>query len=350
MYSEEDSNNNIFEDEEEYHLLKFESEFSKPFGNYLNEEYNPDNQSTEATEKAFQNVFKNETLEANDFSNENNKLIYNEDNGERYFIKKSETEILVQLEEEKTENNEIVKTKDEININNTNNNINNNINNDINNNDIIHNINNNINIESEIITKDNIKTKDLLGKKRKDNFSTEKLLKRARIFALKGIIKFVNEKIKYYFNNNIGKGLLVLQFQEIDRTNLSHSNVGYDQDFLNFKLEEILSWNISGKITNFFKEHNKNLLIKLLSSENCSYYFSELFKLTFNDCLKYIQRKEFKYSELLDGLGDCEQIIEMFSKEEDLNNADYCKKFKSVFENYQIFIGSKKERQPRKKK
>ena len=141
-----------------------------------------------------------------------------------------------------------------------------------------------------------------------------------------------------------------MQFQEIDRTNLSHSNVGYDQDFLNFKLEEILSWNISGKITNFFKEHNKNLLIKLLSSENCSYYFSELFKLTFNDCLKYIQRKEFKYSELLDGLGDCEQIIETFSKEEDLNNADYCKKFKSVFENYQIFIGSKKERQPRKKK
>ena len=112
-----------------------------------------------------------------------------------------------------------------------------------------------------------------------------------------------------------------MQFQEIDRTNLSHSNVGYDQDFLNFKLEEILSWNISGKITNFFKEHNKNLLIKLLSSENCSYYFSELFKLTFNDCLKYIQRKEFKYSELLDGLGDCEQIIEMFSKEEDLDNA-----------------------------
>ena len=288
-------------------------------------------------------------MEANDFSNENNKLIYNEDNGERYFIKKSETEILVQMEE-KTENNEIVKTKNEININNTNNNINNNINNDINNNDIIHNINNNINIESEVITKDNIKTKDFLCKKRKDNFSTEKLLKRARIFALKGIIKFVNEKIKYFFNNNIGKGLLVLQFQEIDRTNLSHSNVGYDQDFLNFKLEEILSWNISGKITNFFKEHNKNLLIKLLSSENFSYYFSELFKLTFNDCLKYIQRKEFKYSELLDGLGDCEQIIEMFSKEEDLNNADYCKKFKSVFENYQIFIGSKKERQPRKKK
>ena len=344
MFSEEDSYD-IFENDEKYQLSKFGSEYGKLFENYSNEECNPENQSTEETDKAFQNVFNNKISEDNDFSNEKNKSIYNEDNDERYFLKNNtETEILVSMEEEKMKNNEIIKTKDEININNINNDINNDIINNINNN-----INNNISSESEIIIEDNIKTKDLLGKKRKDNFSTEKLLKRARIFALKGIIKFVNEKIKYYFNNNIGKGLLVLQFQEIDRTNLSHSNVGYDQDFLNFKLEEILSWNISGKITNFFKEHNKNLLIKLLSSENCSYYFSELFKLTFNDCLKYIQRKELKYSELLDGLGDCEQIIEMFSKEEDLNNADYCKKFKSVFENYQIFIGSKKERQPRKK-
>ena len=344
MFSEEDSYD-IFENDEKYQLSKFGSEYGKLFENYSNEECNPENQSTEETDKAFQNVFNNKISEDNDFSNEKNKSIYNEDNDERYFLKNNtETEILVSMEGEKMKNNEIIKTKDEININNINNDINNDIINNINNN-----INNNISSESEIIIEDNIKTKDLLGKKRKDNFSTEKLLKRARIFALKGIIKFVNEKIKYYFNNNIGKGLLVLQFQEIDRTNLSHSNVGYDQDFLNFKLEEILSWNISGKITNFFKEHNKNLLIKLLSSENCSYYFSELFKLTFNDCLKYIQRKEFKYSELLDGLGDCEQIIETFSKEEDLNNADYCKKFKSVFENYQIFIGSKKERQPRKK-
>ena len=344
MFSEEDSYD-IFENDEKYQLSKFGSEYGKLFENYSNEECNPENQSTEETDKAFQNVFNNKISEDNDFSNEKNKSIYNEDNDERYFLKNNtETEILVSMEGEKMKNNEIIKTKDEININNINNDINNDIINNINNN-----INNNISSESEIIIEDNIKTKDLLGKKRKDNFSTEKLLKRARIFALKGIIKFVNEKIKYYFNNNIGKGLLVLQFQEIDRTNLSHSNVGYDQDFLNFKLEEILSWNISGKITNFFKEHNKNLLIKLLSSENCSYYFSELFKLTFNDCLKYIQRKELKYSELLDGLGDCEQIIETFSKEEDLNNADYCKKFKSVFENYQIFIGSKKERQPRKK-
>ena len=187
-----------------------------------------------------------------------------------------------------------------------------------------------------------------LDKKRTKNYSTEKLLKKSRIFALKAIINFVNEKIKYYFNN-IGKGLLKMEFQDIEKTNLSHSNVEYDRRFLNFKLGEILSWNISSKITNFFREHNKNLVNTLLNSENCSVYFSQLFKLTFNDCLKYIQRKEQKYYDLLNGLGDCEEIIETFSKEEDTNNLDYCKKFKNVFEEYQEFIANKKERQSRKK-
>ena len=61
--------------------------------------------------------------------------------------------------------------------------------------------------------------------------------------------------------------------------------------------------------------------------------------------MKYIQRKEQKYYDLLNGLGDCEEIIETFSKEEDTNNLDYCKKFKNVFEEYQEFIANKKERQ-----
>ena len=327
-----------FDQDEYFHANKSEFYHDQFYPNSLIDDGYQENQSTDETEKAIENVvFNNKNNEDIDNNNENDKISYTE---EIYFQKNNNIEIeqniLVPTQDEKKESNEIIKTKDEIDIKNVNNNIN------------INNVNNNINNKKEDFSSDISKTKVNLDKKRTKNYSTEKLLKKSRIFALKAIINFVNEKIKYYFNN-IGKGLLKMEFQDIEKTNLSHSNVEYDRRFLNFKLGEILSWNISSKITNFFREHNKNLVNTLLNSENCSVYFSQLFKLTFNDCLKYIQRKEQKYYDLLNGLGDCEEIIETFSKEEDTNNLDYWKKFKNVFEEYQEFIANKKERQSRKK-
>ena len=189
-----------------------------------------------------------------------------------------------------------------------------------------------------------------IGKKREtknNTYSPDKMRKRVRIIALKAIIYFINEKIKYFYKN-IGKGLLEKQFKDIDKTNLSHSKVGYDKIFLEYKLKEIFSWNISSKITTLLKEHNKNLLGQLINSEIAGNYFKELFEMTFSQCLEHIQGK--KYYEIFNGLMNFEKTVDYFCDEKEKNDNIFRESFHLVFMNYQELVERKSTRKPKNSK
>ena len=191
---------------------------------------------------------------------------------------------------------------------------------------------------------------EYIGKKREtknNTYSPDKMRKRVRIIALKAIIYFINEKIKSFYKN-IGKGLLEKQFKDIDKTNLSHSNVGYDKIFLEYKLKEIFSWNISSKITTLLKEHNKNLLGQLINSELAGDYFTELFEMTFSQCLEHIQGK--KYYEILNGLMNFEKTVDYFCDEKEKNDNIFRESFHLVFMNYQELVERKSTRKPKNSK
>ena len=191
---------------------------------------------------------------------------------------------------------------------------------------------------------------EYIGKKREtknNTYSPDKMRKRVRIIALKAIIYFINEKIKSIYKN-IGKGLLEKQFKDIDKTNLSHSNVGYDKIFLEYKLKEIFSWNISSKITTLLKEHNKNLLGQLINSEIAGDYFKELFEMTFSQCLEHIQGK--KYYEILNGLMNFEKTVDYFCDEKEKNDNIFRESFHLVFMNYQELVERKSTRKPKNSK
>lgn len=197
-----------------------------------------------------------------------------------------------------------------------------------------------LNQKSSISENDN----KYIGKKREtknNNYSHDKMRKRVRIIILKAIIHFINGKIKYFYKN-IGKGLLEKQFKEIDKTNLSHSKVDYDKKFLEYKLKEIFSWNISSKITSLLKEHNKNLLEQLIQSEIGGNYFQELFEMTFSQCLEHIQGK--KYFEILNGMMNIEKIIDNFCDEKEKNDNIFRESFYLVFMNYQELVEKKTTR------
>ena len=191
---------------------------------------------------------------------------------------------------------------------------------------------------------------EYIGKKREtknNTYSPDKMRKRVRIIALKAIIYFINEKIKSFYKN-IGKGLLEKQFKDIDKTNLSHSNVGYDKIFLEYKLKEIFSWNISSKITTLLKEHNKNLLGQLINSEIAGNYFKELFEMTFSQCLEHIQGK--KYYEIFNGLMNFEKTVDYFCDEKEKNDNIFRESFHLVFMNYQELVERKSTRKPKNSK
>ena len=66
-----------------------------------------------------------------------------------------------------------------------------------------------------------INNNNFLGKKRESYYITfsDKYIKKVRILLITAIITFINELIKKFTNNNIGKGSLEMQFVKIDKKN-----------------------------------------------------------------------------------------------------------------------------------
>ena len=208
------------------------------------------------------------------------------------------------------------------------------------------------NEQKEIIDNNKIENKELLNKKRKENsknehqcqFASDYIIKKIRIMILNAIIKFINEKLKIFFNNDLGKGICIKQLLPINKTILSHSSVEYDKEFLNKKLKEILS-SISNKYTNALNTKNKDLIQDLINLEDKGKYFQELFDLSFLDCLKHIRGT--KYSDLLNDLPNIDNILIQDKKninEKEINN------YKYIINNYELIIEHKKARNKKKPK
>ena len=209
----------------------------------------------------------------------------------------------------------------------------------------------NIYINDESSNKENNIKKYFLNKKRKKTFEVEKkiyipdcYLKQIRSLILDSLIDFINNKIKKFKNNKIKLGICKLQFLPINKEDLYHSNVEFDKQFLNLKLIEILSWNLNKKYTNKLNDANSKLVQNLISDENGE-YFTELFNLTFLECLECIRGT--KNSFLFDGFPKIEEIIA--NKKNKLNKNDI-EKYKYYINNYEISLKHKISRSPKTSK
>ena len=246
------------------------------------------------------------------------------------------------------------------NINSSNNNDNSEVN------DIYHLQTNNIRINEEnnlniIINSDNHDTdtnssncKNLIDKKRKrsndltnelNKVNLDKIRRKIRIMSLRTVVIFINKMIKIIYNNDIRKSILIRQFLEITKKELSHSSVDFDKKFLQKNLKEILSKNISEKYSNFPSDKNKRLVEELINSEIGGPYFQKLFELTFLDCLEHIRGTKI-FNELI-GLMDME---EMLNYEEFKIDKDEIDIYRDYIYRYEKIIEEKKSRNSKKEK
>lgn len=183
------------------------------------------------------------------------------------------------------------------------------------------------------------------NRKKSKTFSFETIRRRIKNEILRRLLIFINKKIKLYYNNKIneGKGILIKQLLDLNQDQTSNSKVQFYKEFLNKKIKDIFSEKICDKYTCYPKNHNKDLIDKLIN-ENSD--FIDLFNLTFLDCLKYFRGSE-EIKEL-DGMGKMDDKI--FSKEEEDDNDDYKKNFIYMLNNYEKNIQNKKPRNKIKSK
>lgn len=157
------------------------------------------------------------------------------------------------------------------------------------------------------ITNDNESDEDLIPKLKKkrgrtkrgdskithDKYSDDNLRRKCKHLVLQNVMKFINEKIEEIYGN-IGYGIAMKKILIINQKQISNATIQFNKDFLNKKLSEIFSVNISTRYTNYNKEHNKNLILKLINDKDelKSNYFKILFNLTFVECLRHFNESE----------------------------------------------------------
>ena len=181
-------------------------------------------------------------------------------------------------------------------------------------------------------------------KEDKNKFNPTNIIRKCKYNVLDSISQYTNNKIKQFYNNNIGNGLFKKQFLSLNGQQKSGSNIQFNKLLLNKPLKDIFSADISGKYTYFPKDYNKKLVENLLNEKDSIIkdYFTNLFNLTFIQCLEHYIGTQF-YNEL-NGMNTFEDDSNNFK-----NDEEYGKTLKYYLDNFKSIINKKKSRNPIKK-
>ena len=196
-----------------------------------------------------------------------------------------------------------------------------------------------------------IPEKKLLGRKKKNSdecgvhnkFSDDNLSRKCKHIILDSVYNFINIKLKEIYNDKKDKKELL----KLNQGQIVSSKVIYNLEFLNKKLKDIFSDNISTKYTKYEPEHNKNLINFLLNEEDIEkrLYFQRLFNLRFFDCLKHFRGDT--YIKELDGMISLDEVCQKFRDEEYKHL--YEKGFIYFIQYFEYIISSKRPRNRKKK-
>ena len=194
--------------------------------------------------------------------------------------------------------------------------------------------------------------KKKVGRKRKldyeDNhkITNDNMIRKCKHLVINNCIEFLNFQIKKIYHNNIGEGILIKKILDINQIQKSDNKLESTKLFLNKKLSEIFSVDISSKYTSFLPDHNKILISRLLNEEDIEKRekFQKIFNLTFADCIQLFLGNNNKYIEF-EGFPVLDEI-----KDELNEDNEYLEKIKNFLLNFEDIIKHKKPRKRNKKK
>ena len=193
--------------------------------------------------------------------------------------------------------------------------------------------------------------KKKVGRKRKldyeDNhkIANDNMIRKCKHLVINNCIEFLNFQIKKIYHNNIGEGILIMKILDINQVQKSDNKLETTKLFLNKKLSEIFSVDISSKYTSFLPAHNKILISRLLNEEDIEKRekFQKIFNLTFADCIQLFLGNNNKYIEF-EGFHVLDEI-----KDELNEDNEYLEKIKNFLLNFEDIIKHKKPRKRNKK-
>ena len=168
------------------------------------------------------------------------------------------------------------------------------------------------------------------------------MTKKCKNIILKYALIFINEKIGEKYLDDIGYGKFKKELKIINQKNKVKSTVNVDRTFLDKNLKDIFSENISARFNNFPETYNKTLIESLINEEDKEkkIYFTELFNITFFDCLQYFIDDQVN-NEKLEGFTKFSAIKESLLKKHGKKYIDVLEYF---LKNYKDILNNKRSR------
>ena len=209
---------------------------------------------------------------------------------------------------------------------------------------IAYNKNNNLKEEKE-------KNWKKLGRKKKNSsesgkhnkYSGDNIFRKCKGIIINSLFILINNIIEEEYKEDKNYDKKEKKLLKINQEQIINSDVNFNKGFLNKKLKDIFSENVTLRCRTYNLEHNKNLIKELLmeKDERKRKLFDKIFNLTFLDCLKHFRGTKF-IKELKD-LMKYDDICKNFEADE-----DYLDSFKFYIENYEKIIENKKPRRKKK--
>lgn len=181
-----------------------------------------------------------------------------------------------------------------------------------------------------------------------NKFSDDNLRRKCKHILMKNLMIFINKKIYDLYEGKIGSGLMKKELQTLNQKQKYDATITFNKQFIYKTIGEIFSEDVSKRFTNFPLDHNKKLIEKLTQEkdEKKKKFFSNLFDLTFIDCMKHFTGE--KYIDELKGFDGFEQVMEDLKKKYKEDGEDYVESLKYYLNNYEYIIINKRKRRPRK--
>jgi len=179
-----------------------------------------------------------------------------------------------------------------------------------------------------------------------NKFSDDNIRRKCKHLVLKYILDFINSKLKsiYAIKKKQGEFLQILNHSQ-----KSNATIAYNKKFLNKSIKEIFSEDISSRFTSFKPNHNKVLILKLMtdSDKKNKIFFNKLFSLTFIQVLKHFTNQE--QIDILRGMKCFSEIKNDIEKKYE-DGDDYISSLNYYLNNFEKIINNKRERKPKKEK
>ena len=206
------------------------------------------------------------------------------------------------------------------------------------------------NVEKEYLKKKcgrpRIKNDDSIGVHNK--FSDDNVRRRCKHLVLKNILEFINKKIEEVYNGKIGDGILKKKLHIINQSQKSNATIDFNKYFLNKKLKDIFSVDITKRYSGLPLNNNQIIIDRLLNEKdvNKKLYFNNLFDLSFIQCLEHFRGQ--KSIKELEGLKCFKDIKNEIYNKYKLDGKDYVNVLEYYLNNYEDITNNKRARKSKK--